>query len=102
MPADRQKEHQERLEKAKLIESKSKQEREEEGFVQLGASKQQGRRDKKDRKTGTTADGAQMSLDYHMIMKFARLGISPPVQKTELGAAGDQVATIRDAMEALG
>jgi len=43
-----------------------------------------------------------LNLDLHMIMKFGRLGLSPPVKKSELGATAQQINEIMEAMELAG
>ena len=43
-----------------------------------------------------------MTPDYHTIMKFGRIGVSPPAEQSELEAVVTQVADIKTGLETAG
>jgi hypothetical protein len=46
-------------------------------------------------------DGS-MTPDYNTIMKFGRIGVSPPAEQSELEATAEQVAEIKSGLETIG
>lgn len=43
-----------------------------------------------------------MTPDYHTIMKFGRIGVSPPAEQSELETTAEQVSAIKSGLETLG
>lgn len=43
-----------------------------------------------------------MTPDYNTIMKFGRIGVSPPAEQSELEATAEQVAEIKSGLETIG
>lgn len=88
--------------KNKLILGEYKKDREEKEFIYAqSASKQQGKRTNKKPTKPEDAD-PNLNLDLNMIMKFGRLGLSPPVKRSELAACADQIKDILEALLLLG
>jgi len=89
------------LKKEGLIEGENKQALEEEGVVFQGKPKQ-GKTNKKSKKGSAVNANGSMTPDYHTIMKFGKIGVSPPAEQSELEATADQVSGIKSGLETLG
>lgn len=90
--------------KNKLIQGEYKKDREDKEFIYAqGASKQQGKRtNKKPAKPEDSDPDPSLNLDLNMIMKFGRLGFSPPVKRSELASCAEQIKDVLEALLLLG
>ena len=47
-------------------------------------------------------ENGSMTPDYHTIMSFGRIGVSPPAEQSELDTTAEQVSAIKFGLETLG
>jgi len=87
------------LASGKLIEAKTKEEREQE--AQEETCGQQGKRKNKGADK-SKMNGDKLAPELQTIMMFGKLGISPPVKQDELEAIIKQITEIQEALQGKG